>query len=277
MYTRNHFIGELFSLIRNERYALMNPIIMIPARLNSVRLPKKVLADIHGKPMICRVAELALQSNVGPVYVACSEIEVKEVVESMGYQAIMTDPNLPSGTDRIFEAVQKVDPTKKFDMVINVQGDLPNFEPHILKDLLEPFKNPAYQISTLCFEITNQDDLTNPNVVKAVIDDRGRALYFSRSPIPHIRDNSAPTPEQLRGLVWQHVGLYAYRKDFLMRLANQPVHPIEQAEKLEQLRVLATGSSIAVGKVQNAGIGVDTIEDYRSFVEQYQQLGRRAA
>ena len=132
-------------------------------------------------------------------------------------------------------------------------------------------------MATLVTPLHSLESYKNPNVVKAVIDDRGRALYFSRSPIPHIRDNSAPTPEQLRGLVWQHVGLYAYRKDFLMRLANQPVHPIEQAEKLEQLRVLATGSSIAVGKVQNAGIGVDTFEDYRSFVEQYQQLGRRAA
>lgn len=125
--------------------------------------------------------------------------------------------------------------------------------------------------------LTSLESYRNPNVVKAVVDDRGRALYFSRSPIPHIRDNAEPDAAALRGLVWQHVGLYAYRRDFLLRLAQLPVHPIEQAEKLEQLRVLATGGSIAVGKVENAGIGVDTFEDYRRFVEQYLQSGRRAA
>jgi 3-deoxy-manno-octulosonate cytidylyltransferase (CMP-KDO synthetase) len=256
MYTRNQCIGELIYLQYQGRYALMNPIIMIPARLNSVRLPKKVLADIHGKPMICRVAELALQSNVGPVYVACSEIEVKEVVESMGYQAIMTDPNLPSGTDRIFEAVQKVDPTKKFDMVINVQGDLPNFEPHILKDLLEPFKNPAYQISTLCFAITNDDDLTNPNVVKAILskksDTIAEALYFTRS---------TPPVSHREGTFYHHVGIYAYRRSALDRFVTLPPSPLEKQERLEQLRALEDGMRIGVGLIHSQPMSVDTAED----------------
>ncbi len=234
----------------------MNPIIMIPARLNSVRLPKKVLADIHGKPMICRVAELALQSKVGPVYVACSEIEVKEVIESMGYQAIMTDPNLPSGTDRIFEAVQKADPTKKFDMVINVQGDLPNFDPHILKDLLEPFKNPAYQISSLCFAITNDDDLTNPNVVKAILskktDTIAEALYFTRS---------TPPASHREGTFYHHVGIYAYRRAALDRFVTLPPSPLEKQEKLEQLRALEDGMRISIGLIRSQPMSVDTAED----------------
>jgi len=232
----------------------MNPIVMIPARLNSVRLPKKVLADIHGKPMICRVAELAMQSNVGPVYVACSEVEVKEAVEAIGCHAIMTDPDHPCGTDRIFEAVQKADPLKKFDVVINVQGDLPNFEPSILKNLLEPFEtNPAYQISTLCFEITNKDDLTNPNVVKAILskksDTIAEALYFTRS-----------TPHE-EGTFYHHVGIYAYRRAALDRFVTLPPSPLEKQERLEQLRALEDGMRIGVGLIHSQPMSVDTAED----------------
>ncbi len=235
----------------------MNPIIMIPARLNSVRLPKKVLADIHGTPMICRVAELATQSHVGPVYVACSEVEVKEMVESMGYQAVMTDPNLPSGTDRIFEAVQKVDPTKKFDVVINVQGDLPNFDPLILKDLLVPFEtNPAYQISTLCFKITNDDDLTNPNVVKAILSKKtdaiAESLYFTRA---------TPPASHREGTFYHHVGIYAYRRAALDRFVTLPPSPLEKQEKLEQLRALEDGMRIGAALIHSHPISVDTVDD----------------
>jgi 3-deoxy-manno-octulosonate cytidylyltransferase (CMP-KDO synthetase) len=253
----------------------MRKLIVIPARFASSRLPGKPLLRETGKFLVQHVYERAWQSKLADrVIVATDDDRIEQACKSFGAEVVRTREDHPSGTDRVAEVAEN----RNFQLILNLQGDEPLIDPAKLDLLFELLENdPNADMATLVTPLHSLESYKNPNVVKAVIDDRGRALYFSRSPIPHIRDNSAPTPEQLRGLVWQHVGLYAYRKDFLMRLANQPVHPIEQAEKLEQLRVLATGSSIAVGKVQNAGIGVDTFEDYRSFVEQYQQLGRRAA
>jgi len=253
----------------------MRKLIVIPARYASSRLPGKPLLRETGKYMVEHVYERAWQSKLADrVIVATDDDRIEQACRSFGAEVVRTREDHASGTDRVAEVAE----SRNFDLILNLQGDEPLIDPAKLDLLFQLLENDsAAEMATLVTPLNSLESYRNPNVVKAVVDDRGRALYFSRSPIPHIRDNAEPDAAALRGLVWQHVGLYAYRRDFLLRLAQLPVHPIEQAEKLEQLRVLATGGSIAVGKVENAGIGVDTFEDYRRFVEQYLQSGRRAA
>lgn len=253
----------------------MRKLIVIPARYASSRLPGKPLLRDTGKFMVQHVYERAwLSKQADRVIVATDDDRIESACRSFGAEVVRTSPDHASGTDRVAEVAGP----RNFDLILNLQGDEPLIDPSkldLLFDLLE--KDSAAEMATLVTPLSSREAYRNPNVVKAVLDDRGRALYFSRSPIPHFRDEADPTADQMKGRVWQHVGLYAYRKDFLMQLAKLPVHPLEQAEKLEQLRVLGTGGSIAAGVVENSGIGVDTFEDYRRFVEQYQQLGRRAA
>ena len=231
---------------------LMNPIVLIPARMTSLRLPDKPLADIAGRPMIVHVWERARAAGIGPVYVACAEPAIAEAVKKAGGEAVLTRADHPSGSDRIFEALTKVDPARRFDVVVNVQGDLPTLDPKIVRRSLEPLADPAVDIATLAVEITREDERTNPNVVKAVAafapgQTIARALYFSRATVP-----ANPGP------LYHHVGLYAYRRAALERFVALPPGRLEQRERLEQLRALEAGMRIDVALVDTVPLGVDT-------------------
>jgi 3-deoxy-manno-octulosonate cytidylyltransferase (CMP-KDO synthetase) len=231
-----------------------SPVVLIPARLGSTRLPDKPLADIHGRPMIVHVWERACEAGIGPVYVAAGEPAIADAVIKAGGQAVLTRADHPSGSDRIFEALGRIDPDRKFDAIVNLQGDLPTIDPALIRRALEPLADPAVDIATLAVEITREEERTNPNVVKAVAPfDRAkgktiaRALYFSRATVPA---NAGPH--------FHHVGLYAYRRSALERFVKAPPGILEQREKLEQLRALELGMRIDVALVDTLPLGVDT-------------------
>lgn len=233
----------------------MNPIVIVPARLASTRLPRKPLADIHGKPMICHVLDRAREAGLGPVLCAAAETEIVDVVEAAGYEAVLTDPEHPSGSDRIWEALTTKDPAGDFDAVINLQGDLPTLDPALVRAVAEPLLDAEVDIATLVAEITEPSERENPNVVKCVaaLDDahvRARALYFTRA--------TAPTGE---GPLWHHIGIYAYKRAALKRFVALPPGMLEQREKLEQLRALEAGMRIDAVRVDTVPLGVDTPAD----------------
>ena len=232
--------------------AQLKPIVLIPARLKSARLPSKPLANIAGKPMILWVLESALKAAIGPVFVACAEKKIADIVVAAGGQAILTDPDHRSGSDRIFEALSLVDPENKYNVVINLQGDLPTIEPISIRDVLKPLKNYTVDIATLVTEIGCTEDRTNPNVVKAVLGFKNneriaRALYFTRG--------TAPAGH---GPLYHHIGIYAYRRCALEHFIKLPVSTLEEREKLEQLRALEAGMRIDAHLVDTLPIGVDT-------------------
>jgi 3-deoxy-manno-octulosonate cytidylyltransferase (CMP-KDO synthetase) len=226
--------------------------VFIPARMDSTRLPGKPLADIHGKPMIVHVWERSCKANVDDVYVACAEAVIADAVEKCGGKAILTDPAHPSGTDRIYEALQKTG--KNYDFIVNVQGDLPSLDPKIIDKALQLMENPAVDIATLAAVIKHEDERNNPNVVKAVIafdgKDSGRALYFTRATAPHGA-----------GDLYHHIGLYVYRKESLEKFVKLAQSSLEKREKLEQLRALENNMRIDVAVVDAVPLGVDTAED----------------
>ena len=229
-----------------------NPIVIVPARMASTRLPGKPLADIHGAPMIVHVWRRAAEAGIGPVVVACAEPEIASAVEAAGGRAVLTDPGHPSGSDRIFEALGRVDPEGRHDAVVNVQGDLPTIAPDTVRAVFAPLEDGAVDIATLAVEITDPSERDNPNVVKAIVERadgarRGRALYFTRT--------TSPWGE---GPLLHHVGLYAYRRQALERFAPLPPAALERREKLEQLRALAAGMRIDVAVVDAVPLGVDT-------------------
>jgi 3-deoxy-manno-octulosonate cytidylyltransferase (CMP-KDO synthetase) len=226
----------------------MRPIVLIPARLASTRLPDKPLADIAGKPMIVRVMERALAADVGPVVIAAAEQEIVDAVMSAGGQAVLTDPNLPSGSDRIMQALRLYDPTGAYDTVVNVQGDLPTLEPQTIADTLAALGDG--DIATPVVRIVREEEETNPNVVKAVFGANRRALYFTRA--------TAPTGE---GPLYHHIGLYVYQRAALERFVQLPPGLLEQRERLEQLRALEAGMQINVAIVDTVPLGVDTPAD----------------
>ena len=235
----------------------MNPILLIPARMASSRLPGKPLADIAGRAMILRVWDRAVAAGLGPVAVAAAEPEIVAAVQAAGGRAVLTDPDLPSGSDRIFAALGTLDPDGRHDVVVNLQGDLPALEVESIRAVVEALQGPngtRYDIATLAAEITDPAERDNPAVVKAVVawdaDGRkGRALNFTRS---------APMGE---GPLFHHVGIYAYTRDALTRFVGMPPSPLEQREKLEQLRALEAHMSIAVARVDRAPLSVDTQAD----------------
>jgi len=243
-----------------ERPAALNPIVVIPARLAATRLPLKPLADIHGEPMIVHVWRRAMAAGVGPVLVACAEAAVAEAITRAGGNAVLTRPDHPSGSDRIFEAVERVDPDRAFDTVVNLQGDLPTIDPAVVRAVLAPLADPAVDIATLAATITIPEERTNPSVVKAVAgfpDAPGaaglriaRALYFSRASVP-----SGDGP------LYHHIGIYSYRRAALARFVALPPSPLERRERLEQLRALEAGMTIAVARVDVVPLGVDTPAD----------------
>lgn len=232
-----------------------NPVVVIPARMASTRLPGKPLADINGLPMIVQVWRRAVEADIGPVIVACAEPEIARAIEAVGGVAVMTRPDLPSGSDRIFEAVSLLDPDGKYDAVVNVQGDLPTIEPAVVRAAFAPLSDPQVDIGTLVVEITREEERNDPNVVKAIVElppgaRRGRALYFTRA--------TAPTGD---GPLYHHIGLYAYRRSALERFVRLPPSALEQRERLEQLRALAFGLRIDAAVVDAVPLGVDTPAD----------------
>ena len=232
----------------------MNPIVLIPARMASTRLPGKPLADICGTPMIVHVLRRALEADIGEVAVATDSAEIAAVVQDAGGTCIMTRSDHASGSDRIHEALLKTDRAGHHDVVVNVQGDLPQIEPHLLADVLKPFETGDVDISTLAAEITIDEEKTNPNVVKAVgtpvSPTRLRALYFTRA--------TAPSGE---GPLYHHIGLYAFRRAALERFVTMPPGVLEQREKLEQLRALEAGMRIDIELVDTVPFGVDSPGD----------------
>ncbi len=220
----------------------------------STRLPGKPLADIAGLPMIVQVAARATECGLGRVVVATDTQSVLRAVQEHGYEAVMTRIDHESGSDRIFEALQAIDPAGDVDTVINVQGDLPTIEPKTIAAALAPLDDPSVDIATLCVEITRDEERANHNVVKVVgaplSARRLRALYFTRATAPW-----GPGP------LYHHIGLYAYRRDALARFVRLRPSPLEQREKLEQLRALEAGMRIDVEVVDSVPLGVDTPDD----------------
>ena len=237
--------------------------VIVPARLASTRLPHKPLADIHGLPMVVRVAQRAALSNASQVVVAADSIEIVQACQSHGVHAILTQVDHPSGSDRLAEASALLG-LKPHDVVVNVQGDEPLINPELINQVAELLaQRPTASMSTAAHEIHELAEFTNPNVVKVVIDQAQLALYFSRAPIPWWRDGfsnglqSLPQPAPLR-----HIGIYAYRVGFLQSFPTLQPAPIETAEALEQLRALWHGHKIAVHITPDVpGPGVDTPED----------------
>jgi 3-deoxy-manno-octulosonate cytidylyltransferase (CMP-KDO synthetase) len=236
------------------KLARARTLVLIPARMASTRLPGKPLADINGLPMIVQVAHRAREADVGPVVVAVDHQETFDVVAAAGFDVVMTRQDHQSGSDRIFEAIQKVDPQGDVDVVINVQGDLPTIEMEVVRAALRPLEDPAVDIATLTVEITNEHEKTNPNVVKVVgspiLERRMRALYFTRATAPHGA-----------GPLYHHIGLYAYRRAALERFVSLGPSALEKRESLEQLRALEAGMRIDVEIVDSVPLGVDTPAD----------------
>jgi 3-deoxy-manno-octulosonate cytidylyltransferase (CMP-KDO synthetase) len=237
----------------------MRPIIVIPSRLASTRLPGKPLAEIHGRPMIVHVLERALAADLGPVVVACAEPEIAAAVTAAGGRAILTRPDHASGSDRIWEALGQADPAGRHDVVVNVQGDLPTIPPADIRAALAPLAEPAVEIATLAAAIHRAEERANPNVVKvaaALGPGRpvARALYFSRAPVPWAGEADALP-------LFHHIGLYAYRRAALARFVALPPSPLELREKLEQLRALEAGMRLDVALVDSVPLGVDTPAD----------------
>ena len=233
----------------------MNPIILIPARMASTRLPGKPLADIAGLPMIVRVMRLAQEAGIGPVAIACAEPEIADAVRAHGGTAVLTDPSLPSGSDRVHAALGEVDPQARHDVVVNVQGDFPTLDPAALRAVVGPLNDPAIDIATLVAPIADAAEAANPSFVKAAcVFEHGRAvsqaLYFSRAPVP-----------AGDGPLWHHIGIYAFRRPALARFVALPQSPLERRESLEQLRALEAGMRIACTRVEHGPFGVDTPAD----------------
>jgi 3-deoxy-manno-octulosonate cytidylyltransferase (CMP-KDO synthetase) len=233
---------------------MANPIVIIPARMASTRLPGKPLADIHGEPMIAHVWRRAMEANVGPVLVAADDPAVIRAIEALGGRAILTRADHVSGSDRIFEALNAFDGQGRHDVVVNVQGDLPTIAASAVRAAVGPLEDAHVNIATLATPIVREQERDDPNVVKAVGTEiapgRLRALYFTRA--------SAPWGE---GPLLHHIGLYAYRREALARFVALPPSPLERRERLEQLRALEAGMRIDIALVETPPLGVDTSED----------------
>lgn len=233
-------------------------LVVIPARLGSTRLPRKPLADIGGKPMVIRVAERAQQSKAQSVVVATDSPEIQAACDEHRIECLLTSPDHPTGTDRIAEVAQLLKLPAN-TLVVNVQGDEPLIPPELINEVAQALaNNPACAISTIAVPITDDAEITNPNVVKVILNRAGEAMYFSRASIPFVRDPDLSSEvTHLR-----HLGIYAYRADFLQAYTRLDPAPPEQAEALEQLRALWNGYRIAIHTAAKAPpAGVDTPED----------------
>lgn len=246
----------LFTMVpRKERIARMSRnLIVIPARLAASRLPGKPMADIHGEPMIVHVWRRAMEANCGPVIVACDAAEIADAIDAAGGRAVMTRVDHPSGSDRIWEAVEAVTADHPADVIINLQGDLPTLDPWLVQRVAALLDDDGVDVGTLAAEIVREEERDNPAVVKAIgtplSDDRLRALYFTRA--------TAPSGD---GPLYHHIGIYAYRRASLERFVRLPPSTLERRERLEQLRALEAGMRIDVALVDTVPLGVDTPVD----------------
>ena len=252
----------------------MKVVAIIPARYASTRLPGKPLADIAGKPMVWRVYEQVKKARlVEEVWVATDDEKVYDTVKALGGNVMMTSPDCPSGTDRLAEAAVQV----AADIYVNVQGDEPMMPPEMIDETVRPMlDDPALNMATAAVEITDPAEIADPAVVKVVLDERGCALYFSRSPIPFHRDSWGGPFYITGGSCLKHIGLYVYRRDFLLRYAKLPPTGLEQLEKLEQLRALGNGERIQVVITSHESIGVDTpadLDKVRDLLSQKEKAG----
>ncbi len=240
--------------------------VVIPARLDSTRLPGKMLLRETGRSLIehTHAAALLAQRPLA-VVVATDHERIAEEVRRFGGKAVMTSTDCQSGTDRVAEVARQL---PEFDLFVNLQGDEPEMDPTSIDRVIEVLvENLAVPMASVAAPLTAMETLNDPAVVKVVLDQAGRALYFSRSPIPFVRDVQETETESEEPPFYQHLGLYAYRRDFLLRFAELPPSRLEQAEKLEQLRVLEAGETIRIGVVPHASSGIDTPADYAAFVQ----------
>ena len=232
-------------------------LVVIPARMASTRLPDKPLADIAGKPMIVHVMERGEAAGIGPVVVACDDPRIKAAVEAAGGTAVLTDPDLPSGSDRVRAAAEAIDPDRQYDVILNLQGDVPLIERSAIRAAFDPLADPAVDIGTIATEIRNAALRDDPGAVKAVgtpVSERClRALYFTRATAP-----SGPGP------LYQHIGLYAYRRSALDRFVSLPPSTLEKRESLEQLRALEAGMRIDIGLIDSVPMDVNTPQDLQA-------------
>jgi 3-deoxy-manno-octulosonate cytidylyltransferase (CMP-KDO synthetase) len=234
---------------------MARPLIVIPSRIGATRLPRKPLAEIAGEPMIVHVWRRAMEAEAGDVVVATDAPEIAEAIEKAGGKAVMTRADHPSGSDRVFEAANIVDPDGHIDIIVNVQGDQPVLEPSVIRDTIAPLAEPAVDIGTVAAILWDPATVLEPSVVKMIgtplpDGDTFRALYFTRAPAPF-----GPGP------LFHHIGLYAYRRAALARFVKLPPSPLELREKLEQLRALEAGMRIDVKRVDGVPMSVDTPDD----------------
>ncbi|MCP1230781.1 3-deoxy-manno-octulosonate cytidylyltransferase [Acetobacter indonesiensis] len=234
---------------------MVSPLVIIPARMASTRLPGKPLADIAGKPMIVRVMEAAMKADIGPVAVAAADQAICDVILHAGGTAILTDPNLPSGSDRVWQAAQKLDADGHHDIIINLQGDLPTFPPEHLHAVMRVMQGASFDVGTLVAPVLSEDEKQAESVVKVACHfssaaDCAPALYFSRNAIPWGE-----------GPIWHHVGVYGWRRNALKKFVSLPESGLEKREKLEQLRALEAGMRIGCTQIASAPFGVDTPAD----------------
>ena len=240
--------------MRDAYSPMSSPIVLIPARMASTRLPGKPLADLCGVPMIVQVWRRAVEAGIGPVVVAAEDKAICAAITAAGGEAVLTGAHHASGSDRIFEAVGIYDPQGRYDTIVNVQGDLPTIDPESIRAAMVPLADPDVFIATLGVEIKRDEERADPNVVKIVgsqiAPGRMRALYFTRA--------TAPWGD---GPLYHHIGLYAYRREALARFVALPASPLEKREKLEQLRALEAGMRIDAMLVDTVPLGVDTPHD----------------
>ncbi len=232
-----------------------NTIVVIPARMSSSRLPGKPLADINGLPMIVHVWKRAIEANIGQVLVAAAEVKIVEIIRNHGGDAIVTDPALPSGSDRIAAALKMRDIHEKFEYVVNLQGDLPTVDPLAVRRCLAGLTNEQVDIATIAALIENDEDIKNPNIVKAIASlGKDREVAYARDFVREVGpEHEAP--------YWHHIGVYAYRRQSLSRFVSLPVSTRETLRKLEQMRALDNDMRIAVVRVDSVPLGVDTSAD----------------
>ena len=247
----------------------MKKVIVIPARLDSSRLPKKVLLDLKGKTVIQRVYEQCLKvKNIDGVYIATDSTEIEGVCRSFTDHIILTKSSHQSGTDRIGEAVAGID----CDIVVNVQGDEPFIDPNLIEELVHSFDDDKVSMASAMSKIENIKDLQDPNVVKVVLDTQNNGIYFSRAPIPFPRDHQEiihSNEELKKHNFYRHIGIYGYQKDFLAKYIKMDQTNLEKLEKLEQLRVIENGFKIKMIEAASSLIGIDTQEDYEEALKKY--------
>jgi len=248
-------------------------VVVIPARFGSTRFPGKILASETGKPLVQHVVDQARRcKRVSRIIVACDDQRIADAIKPFGTEVMLTDPSHPSGTDRVAEVARRLESEGgEPEVIINVQGDEPEIEAKTIDDLDKLMEESDCQMATAATRFHSPADPNDPNLVKVVVSQSGRAMYFSRSRIPFHRDGETG----VQAGYYLHVGIYAYRRDTLIRLAGWRPTPCEMAEKLEQLRALEHDVPIGVTLIERAAHGIDTPQQYRAFVERYQLAGSR--